>query len=188
MMRVLRITVAAAGVSTIASAALIFSALSSAPSPLRSFAPRLAAGEDRRAEAILRKGDQDAFDQATEASRSALTSAPYDTTALLRIALIDLREHGGLTPAGVAALGESYRRVPVDRSVALWRISFALENWDRLPVEIRTSVQNEVLGVASEPGHRWPVRARLARVANRQGRVVAALWQSRIARTMDQDR
>jgi len=188
MMRALRVAVAAAGISTIASAILIFSALNSVPSPFRSFAPRLAAGEDRRADALLRQGEPDALQQAAEASRSALAHAPYDTTALLRIAMIDLREHDGLTAVGVAALGESYRRVPLDRSVALWRISFGLENWDRLPVEIRTAVQNEVRGIASEPGHRWPLRARLARVTNRQGRVVAALWQSSIARNMDRDR
>jgi len=188
MMGALRIAVAAAALATMASAALTISGLSPAPSPLRAFGPQMAAGEDRRAELALKQGGEDAFAQAVAASRSALRVTPYDTAALLRIAYIDQQEDGRLDAEGLAALAESYRRVPIDRSVALWRIRFCLENWDRLPAEIRLAVQNEVFGAASEPGHLWPLRIRLTHVANDQGRVVAILWHLRIARSMEREK
>lgn len=177
----LRLLVAAGAVATMISAALVLSALNPAPSPLDRFAPPLAAAQDRKAELLLHR-DPGAFDAATAASEAALTQSPYDTTALLRIALIDKERDGRLDAPGLAALTESYRRVPFDRTVSLWRIRFALECWNDLPATLRQSVQNEVFGVASEPGHVWPLRARLSRIGNPQGRVVASFWLARVSR------
>ena len=188
MMRALRIVVAAVAVSTMSSAALTIAGLSPASSPLRVVGPRLAAGEDRRAELALRQGGADASARAIAASRSALRVTPYDTAALLRISFIDQQKDGRLDDEGMAALAESYRRVPIDRSVALWRIRFSLEHWDNLPVATRLAVQNEAIGAASEPGHRWPLRVRLKRIHNSQGRLIAALWELQIARRMEREK
>jgi len=184
VMKAFRVLAALIATATIASALLVVIGLS-APSSTAVSGPRLAAGEDRRAEALIVRGLRGDLEAASAASRSALRTAPYDTAALLRIALIDQRIDGHLDDDGLAALAESYRRAPMDRAIALWRIRFCLENWDRLPEGVRRSVQTEVFGVATEPGHLWPLRARLSHVSNAQGRVVAALWHLRVARMMD---
>lgn len=178
----MRLFVACLALATIVSSGLVLLALNASPSPPIGWVPTLAAGQDRRAEALLRS---DAFDEARSASEAALREAPYDTSALLRIAYIDVKEDGALDAQGIEALSESYRRAPLDRSVSLWRIRFSLEAWDRLPPGLRHSVQTEVFGVATEAGHVWPLRTRLSRVQNPRGRVVASLWRDRLERRID---
>jgi len=144
----------------------------------------LAAGQDRLAERLMRRAGSEAgrrdIAEAVVASRAALSQAPYDTGALLRLAWLGWRRDGRLDSDSIQALSTSYARVPFDRSAGLWRINFALENWDVLPLSVRRAVQAEVFTLASEPGHRWPLRSRLSRIHNERGRVVAALWNSRV--------
>lgn len=145
--------------------------------------PALAAGFNRRAEQALNRKPADLV-QAAAFSQAALRQSPYDTGAELRLAYLDWIEDGVLDAPGVDHLATSYERVPFDRTVAFWRIGFALENWDALPPAVRRLIQAEVFVLASEPGHRWPLRALLEKVRNRQGRVVASLWAIRVSQTM----
>ena len=181
----IRILVAGVAVATISSAILFLAALNPEPSALDRFAPPVAAGYDRQAEAALRSKRPERNRTAIAASEAALRSAPYDTTALLRIAQIDRQSDGRLDATGLSAVAESYRRSPFDRSVALWRIRFCLESWDRLSPDVKRSVHDEVFAVATEPGHMWSLRTRLTGVRNRQGRMIATLWHLRIARMME---
>jgi len=177
-----RIVSAGLGAVSIAAAVLMLFALNPATPKLFSVSPVLAAGLDRRAEALAKRGGSENLDAAVAASQEALKHSPYDTTALLRLAFIDVQRDEELGPEGVDALRESYRRVPFDRTVSLWRIQFALEVWDRLPIDLRRSVQAEVFTTASEAGHRWPLMTRFENVRNPAGRVVANLWGARVLR------
>ena len=119
---------------------------------------------------------------ASQASAAAAVEAPFDTSALLRMAYLDRRMHGGLQDQGLTALRTSYARTPFDAEVGFWRIRFALENWDALPADLRLRVQDEVYGFAAEPGHRWPLRHLLRSVKTGYGAAVASFWEQRIAR------
>ncbi len=146
----------------------------------------IAAGHDRVAERWLDdRKDPARFEKAKAESEAALRQSPYDTGALLRLAYIDRIEDGRLDRAGVEALVTSYDRVAFDPAVARWRIQFALENWEYLPVKLRQRVQEEVFAVASEPGHRWPLRIQLKNVQNPYGVMVAAFWQLRVQRMQE---
>lgn len=145
--------------------------------------PELATGLNRRAQDALERRPADLASAAAD-SRAALAQSPYDTGAELRLAYLDWLEDGVLNSQGVQSLATSYERVAYDRTVAFWRIQFALENWDVLPASVRRRAQAEVFVLASEPGHRWPLRTRFRQVRNPQGRVVSSLWSIRIARTM----
>lgn len=143
----------------------------------------IAAGHDRVAERRLEdRADPERFRDAKAESRAALRQSPYNTGALLRLAYIDRIEDDRLDREGVEALATSYDRVAFDPAVARWRIQFALENWQYLPTGLRKRVQDEVFVVASEPGHRWPLRQQLESVQNPYGIMVAAFWQSRVQR------
>ncbi len=140
---------------------------------------RLAVGEDRCAISALAAKD---YVAAERASRAALRLAPYDNGALVRLVYIDQTRTGTFGPSGLQALDLSYRRVPLDRVLGFWRIRFGLEHWDQLTPDLRRAVRNEMMAFASEPGHRWPLRAVLEDIRNPTGRLVAALWDLQISR------
>lgn len=183
-MRGLRMICLALPVVVIGASALMLAALGAEPSFLSHYAPDLAAGDDRRAEQAMTLQRPGFANAVRSYSEAALRQAPYDNGALLRIAYLDWKTNGRLSVAGLDAFARSYRRVPFDRSVSLWRIRFALENWDVLPLELREQVRREVFVVATEPGHMWPLRIRLTGVTNAQGRIVASIWDARIAQMM----
>jgi hypothetical protein len=178
MTRIVRLAVVTVALAIIVAAGAMVVALN--PSRLGGGALgwRLAAGEDRLALAALEKKD---FTTAERASRSALDLAPYDTGALTRLVYIDRVRAGVLGQPGLEALALSYKRVPYDRAVGLWRINLGLENWERLTPPLRQSVRAEVIALAAEPGHRWPLRILMERIANPRGRMVGAIWAAQIA-------
>jgi hypothetical protein len=144
---------------------------------------RLAAGYDRRAEALLAgpallrpKSRQ----QAATLSQAAIEQYPYDTSAWLRLAYVDALAHGGLTAAGLANIKQSYDLVAVDSYVGLWRVRFALENSQTLTPDVRQSVRNEVSALWRNGENRGPLHEMAGAIGNPAGRLSLALWLNRL--------
>jgi hypothetical protein len=144
---------------------------------------RIAAGYDRRAEALL-VGDgglkAEARAKAAWLSRRALAEYPYDTSDWLRLAYVDALGHGSLSPAGVQALKRSYDLVAIDSFVGLWRVRFALENSQALPADVRASVRNEVIALWKNGENLQPLREMARTIRNPAGRLSLALWLNRL--------
>jgi hypothetical protein len=142
----------------------------------------LAAGFDHQASRLMSSSPA-ALDAARTASLRAFTLSPYDTSAALRLAYIDVLQNGRLTAAGAAHLTKSYQRVPLDQAVALWRIRFALENWSSIDPATRVLVRGEFDALLSTGLHRRALLNMLAQVGSSSGRWVASFWASRISIT-----
>lgn len=136
----------------------------------------LAAGLDRRANMALAEGD---LAQARALSTAALGQSPYDTSAWLRLALLDAQSDGKLDAAGVKALATSYQLLPYDQYVVVWRSAFCLEHWSDLPPEVRAAAKAEALAFAKTSKY-GALQETLARTEHPSGRVVAALWSRRL--------
>jgi hypothetical protein len=164
------------GAAALSGAAL--AALSGWPAPPFS-GPALGFSEphDRRAFDLL-SGDQTpaALAGAEAEAKRALALSPYNNAARLRLMYIDAQRRGSLGPAGLQHLARSYDLVPLDYSVAAWRVGYALEHWSQLTPEVRAAVQNEALAFGRTDSRDANVRAVLGRIRNPEGRIAAALW------------
>ena len=178
-----RTQLACAALLALATAPLAGAMLASlAPGQDRAPPIRLAVGENAAASRARAAAPAD-FAAARAATQRALAEAPYDPSAWLRLAYIDVTEDGRLDEAGLAALRRSYELLPFDQYVAIWRVRFALENWQSLTPDLRARAKAEALAFA--PTSRYgEMRTTLQQVANPVGRLPATLW----ARRMREDR
>lgn len=141
----------------------------------------LAAGFDRAAIRLLNPSDRRPdLAAARAATQRAIALAPYDTSAVLRLAYIDYLAHAQLTPPGLAQLKRSYRIVPLDQSIALWRIRFSLENWASLDAETRTKVRREFEALLSTGRYSTALLNMLSSVRGPQGAFVATFWAEQV--------
>ncbi len=138
----------------------------------------LAAGLDRRANAALAQGD---LATAEALSAAALAQSPYDTSAWLRLALIDAQADGKVDAEGLKALATSYQLLPYDQYTVVWRIAFCLEHWPELTPEIRAAAKAEAMAFAKTSQY-GALQSALSRVERAEGRVIAALWSQRLKR------
>ena len=134
----------ALGCATLAGSALLAASIAAPQAPLAALSP-LAGVHDARAKnalsgSALTRSD---LDEAQAESRAALRLAAVDNAAWLNLALIDRIRHGRLTAEGLQALRRSYGVAPFDPDAAIWRIRFALNNWDVLTPELRQDVTDE---------------------------------------------
>ena len=83
---------------------------------------------------------------------------------------------------GVKALDESYALMPMDYSVANWRIRFALENWSRITPATREGVRYEVLAFAKLPIQSVNVRAAIEGIQDPSGALAASFLKREIDR------
>ncbi len=140
----------------------------------------LAAGYDARADDLARLPDPARLEESRSLSLDALALSPKDTAAWLRLAYLDTRLKGTLSPEGVEALRRSYEAVAFDQYVAFWRVRFGLEHWSALPTDLRARVREEAFVVASNPGHRRPMLHLLKTIKEPRGSVVSHLWAATI--------
>lgn len=135
-------------------------------------------GEDAIASALVENGKSPAdLERAAAHARRALSLAPYNNNARLRLAFIDSKLHGGrLSKAGATYIAQSYDLAPYDPSVAAWRIRFALENWQTLSIETRRATQAEAYALGSGTAVSTKIRSALKSVQSPTGRVPAQLW------------
>jgi O-antigen ligase len=143
----------------------------------------VAAGLDRASDLLVAAaGSGEArvarLERARALSWAALRQAPCDTGAWLRLAEIDVAKTGDLSPAGVAALRNSYRVAPIDPYQAFWRTRFVLEHWVGLPADIMNDTDREVAALAASWPHRETLATTLNDVVSQRGQIVAALWVS----------
>lgn len=152
--------------------------ISQAPSRTGEAPIRLAVAENAAANGALSLTPPD-FATARTATWRALSQSPYDPSAWLRLAYIDAAEDGRLDEDGAAALTRSYELLPFDQYVAIWRVGFALENWQSLTPETRARVRAEALAFARTSRYR-EMRTTLTSVTNPVGRLPGALWAQRM--------
>lgn len=144
---------------------------------------RLAAGADRRADALLSGPKPPSVAdraRAADLSREAISQYPYDLAALLRLAYLDAEDHGGPTPLGLGFLRRSYDLAPADPALGLWRIQFALQNYGRLPPDLRQAVKHEVEIQWRSEYRREPLSKMVGGIRDPAGRIMLALWTYRL--------
>lgn len=172
--------IAAAGVLTTGTLVLSATALASllgASTPIG-----FAETYDKRAYALLTgPASPAALDSAASEASKALALSPYSNSARLRLTYIDTVRRGSLGPVGTAHLAKSYDLVPLDHTVAAWRVRFALEHWKELPPEARTAVETEARAFARTGSQDADVRAALGSIRSPEGRLAAALWLKTLA-------
>ncbi|WP_340645148.1 hypothetical protein [Phenylobacterium sp.] len=141
----------------------------------------IAAGYDRKADDLVspRKPSAVDLDTAERLGNLALREFPYDTSSWLRIAYIDQLRHGGLSPAGVAALVRSYDLIAVDPTLAPWRIRLVLENWSKIPNNLKKAAREEAKTLSTHGRGRAKLKTALAAVKNPQSAVMVTLWRQR---------
>ena len=151
---------------------------------LRPSPAQIAAGLDRASDLMVASSTGSGANRTLRLARAralswaALRQAPCDTGAWLRLAEIDVATTGDLSPAGIAALRNSYRVAPIDPYQAFWRIRFVLEHWSGLPPDVMNDADREVGAVAASSMHRDRLATTLHDVASQHGRMIAALWTS----------
>lgn len=135
-------------------------------------------GEDAIASALVESAKSQAdLERASAHARRALSLAPYNNNARLRLAYIDSKLNGGqISKAGAAYVAQSYELAPYDPSVAAWRVRFALENWKALSIDARRATQAEAFAFGSGTELSGKIRVSLQSVQNPVGRVPAQLW------------
>lgn len=101
---------------------------------------------DLRATALLEAGRMRPAELAAarRETLAALARSPVDDAAWLRMAYIDRLRGGRLAAEGKEALRRSYDVAPYGPDTSLWRVRFALENWQDLDPELRRETLDEV--------------------------------------------
>lgn len=108
-----------------------------APTPL---APLLVSAHEARADALAATD----IDAALREAEAALALSPTAATSWLRIADLEARRNGALTPRAVQALERSYQTAPLGPDVTAWRLAFLFERWRELPPGLRRSALAEM--------------------------------------------
>lgn len=139
---------------------------------------KIAAGYDRKAAALIDgRSPSKAEASLSEAlSRKAIAEYPEDVSAWLRLASLDVIEHGVLGAAGVADLRRSYDFVAADPQHGLWRVRFALENTYALPADLKEQVHAEVKALWRQPDRRDALLHMLGEMVNPAARMTLATW------------
>lgn len=131
---------------------------------------------DSRSFRILNEGATPAkIAEAKSLLSTAAGLSPYNNAARLRRVVIDTAVSGRLSPENAKAIEQSYDLLPVDHTVAEWRIAFCLEHWGELTPETRLAVRYEVLALASLREARWDMGKILQSVQDSRGRLAAML-------------
>jgi hypothetical protein len=135
-------------------------------------------GEDAVASGLVENAkSRSDLERAATHARKALTLAPYNNNARLRLAFIDSKLHGGkVSSAGAVYIAQSYDLVPYDPIIAAWRIRFALENWQALDIDTRRATQAEAYALGRGTVVSGKIRSALQAVQDPVGRVSARLW------------
>jgi hypothetical protein len=133
---------------------------------------------------VDRPSAQRAFDRLaedappSERAQSALRlvqADPGSPNSWNAVAYADWLNHHGLTAAGVTALEHSYTISAFDRTNAVWRVGFALENWAALTPGLRRQVMTEAQLVLHDVDLEPDLLDRLRAVRSAEGQMAATL-------------
>lgn len=133
-----------------------------------------AESHDKRAFALLAGGAPAARAEAED--REALALSPYQNTARLRLAYAYALSGPPADRLAIEQLAVSYDLMPYDYTVAAWRIAFALENWGRIPPDLRRAVYAEAMAFGRAHSRDVAVPAVLKSIRDPEGGLAAALW------------
>jgi hypothetical protein len=109
------------------------------------------------------------------AAERLIQADPANPESWTAVAFADRETHGRLTAKGLEALDHSYAVSFFDRPGAVWRVSFALENWADLTPQIRQDVLKEANITLNDPHLVTPMKAHLATIHSPEGRLAAQL-------------
>lgn len=170
------VLVAGFGLATLGASILTLTALQPAQTAeARNW--KLAPALGREADQALAAPSPD-FARAEAATRLALERAPYDNAARMKLAYLTAK-NGQPSSETVVALERSYQLLPYDHYVAIWRIGFALENWQHLTPETKKSVEAEAFAF-SRTARRSQLMAVLRETRSPYGVVPATFWRIRM--------
>lgn len=110
-----------------------------------------------------------------QAAERLVEADPANPNSWMAVAYADRQAHAEMTPAGAAALDHSYAMTFFDKPNAVWRVSFALESWDRIAQQTRSDALLEAKLALDDPGVSARMRHALGAVRNPAGHLAAAL-------------
>lgn len=106
----------------------------------------------------------------------ALSQAPYNNSARMRLVYISTVRDRALSPNAERLFAQSYTLAPYDPSVAAWRTTFALNHWASLSQETQAAVRAEVAAFSTSGSQSVDIRGALKSISDPVGKVVATLW------------
>lgn len=113
------------------------------------------------------------FTRARKLIAGALAQNPYNNEARLRLAYVDLAEHGRLTPETVRLVQQSYDLSAYDPSMASWRVKFVLETWDQLPAGLQKAGVDEAKAFLKSGSRVANMRETLDQITDPKGEALA---------------
>jgi hypothetical protein len=109
------------------------------------------------------------------AAQRLIEADPANPESWNAVAYADWLAHGGLSAAGLVAFDHSYTVSFFDRPQAVWRVSFAVDNWASLTPDLRKDVMAEAKVILHDPTLGPELRDRLGAVQSPAGRLAAIL-------------
>jgi hypothetical protein len=109
------------------------------------------------------------------AARRLIEADPTNPDSWTAVSYVEFLKAGAMSPKAVEALDHSYAVSFFDRTGAVWRIGYALQNWSALPAPLRQDVLVEARVALKDPILGPELRSRLASVSSPPGRLAALM-------------
>lgn len=120
------------------------------------------------------------LDRARRALESTGASRPADARRLARLAALEIRRSGALTPRAEALLMRTYVLEPLGPGLTLWRWETVFNHWSESGPALRAAALAEMDAVFGRQG--WALQARVPQILDDRGRMVAAMTAQRLRR------
>lgn len=144
----------------------------------RSAAVRADAQADR---ALLEAAPSpETLDRAARALEATAGSRPADARRVARLAAMEIRRSGALTPRAQALLMRTYDLEPLGPGLTLWRWELVFNHWSESGPVLRAAALAEMDAVFGREG--WAMQARVPEIVDDRGRMVAAMAAQRLRR------
>lgn len=120
------------------------------------------------------------------AARRLVEADPTNPDSWATVSYVEHLKAGAMSPKALEALDRSYAVSFFDRPGCVWRIGYALENWDALPPALRKDVLTEANVALKDPAIYPRLKARLAQVKSPRGQLAAIMIQAQAEAEMAQ--
>jgi hypothetical protein len=141
-----------------------------------------AARADAQADRALREAapSPDTLDRAARALEATAGARPADARRVARLAAIEIRRRGALTPRAQALLMRTYELEPLGPGLTLWRWDLVFNHWSAAGPALRAAALAEMDAVFGRQG--WAMQARVPDIIDDRGRMAAAMAAQRLRR------
>jgi hypothetical protein len=113
------------------------------------------------------------------AARRLIQADPADSDSWLAVSYVEYLKAGGvMSPQALVDLDHSYAVGFFDRNGGVWRMGFALDNWQALTPKLREAVLTEAKVALKDPVMGPKLRARMQQVRNPAGRLAVLMMLS----------